>query len=195
MGAYGKGSRDTSRNGVYSPSRVLSVKDGALDYYVHTAGGTHYVAAPTPKLPTYGQTYGRYSVRFRADAVKGYKTAWLLWPDSENSSEGEINFPEGDLDGTIGAFSHCVGTPQNNCLAVNTSATFRDWHVATVDWVPGKVTFYLDGKVVGSTTKSVPSTSMHWVLQTETALDGTVPADSAAGHVQIDWAVAYKYAP
>jgi hypothetical protein len=33
---------------------------------------------------------------------------------------------------------------------------------------------------------------MHWVLQTETGLDGIVPADSTAGNVQIDWVAVYR---
>ena len=37
----------------------------------------------------------------------------------------------------------------------------------------------------------MPSDPMHWVLQTETAIDGTVPSDQEAGHVQIDWVAAY----
>ena len=62
---------------------------------------------------------------------------------------------------------------------------------AAVEWMPGSIKFYLDGNLIGTSTKYVPSHPMHWVLQTETTLDGYVPADSVAGHVQIDWAVAY----
>jgi hypothetical protein len=32
---------------------------------------------------------------------------------------------------------------------------------------------------------------MHWVLQTETDTNGTVPNNTTAGNVQIDWAAAY----
>ena len=33
---------------------------------------------------------------------------------------------------------------------------------------------------------------MHWVLQTETNLDGRPIADTTAGHVQIDWVAAWR---
>jgi hypothetical protein len=36
---------------------------------------------------------------------------------------------------------------------------------------------------------------MRWVIQTETALDGTVPSNAAAGHVLIDWVAMWSYAP
>ena len=64
-----------------------------------------------------------------------------------------------------------------------------------MEWTPGSLVFILDGTVIGTSTTHVPSAPMHWVLQTETQLSGGAPADSAAGHVQIDWVTAYTYAP
>ena len=50
------------------------------------------------------QAFGRFSVRFRSDPLPGYKAAWLLWPESDNWNEGEIDFPEGGLDSTMWGF-------------------------------------------------------------------------------------------
>jgi hypothetical protein len=191
--AYSDGIKDTSKNGTYMPSKVLSVHDGVLDYSVRTEGGTHMVSAPVVK-DTYGQVYGRYSVRFRSDNLPGYKNAWLLWPDSDRwPADGEIDFPEGDLNGTINAFSHyaSAGGGQDQ---FGSGASFSAWHTATIEWVPGKVSFALDGKTLGSSTQNVPTTAMHWVLQTETALSGAAPAAGVAGHVLVDWVALYKRA-
>jgi beta-glucanase (GH16 family) len=179
---------DTSKNGTYSSSKVLSVAGGLLDMYIHTEGSTHYVAAPGVNGWN-GQTYGRYTVRFKADAIPGYKTAWLLWPTSDDWNEGEIDFPEGDLDGTIAAFSHCanVGAPQNNCAYFSTNAKYTSWHTATTEWTKGKVSFYLDGALIGTSTSNIPTKPMRWTLQTETELSGTPPPNSSAGHVSVDW--------
>ncbi|MEZ0490647.1 glycoside hydrolase family 16 protein [Kineococcus sp. TBRC 1896] len=187
------GSRDTSGAGTYDPSRVVSVHDGLLDLHLRTEAGTPLVAAPVPlRDGTWGGwTYGRYSVRYRADAVPGYKTAWLLWPDSDDWAEGEVDFPEGDLAGTIHGFVHRPGAPQENALAVDTGVSAADWHTATVEWLPSGVRFLLDGTVVGSTAVS-PDRPMHLVLQTETS-DGAPPA-RAAGHVQVDWVALYRRA-
>ena len=97
------GWRDTTKRGTYAPSRVLSVHGGLLDYYLHSSGGEHNVAAALPQTDV--GAYGRYSVRFRADrGCTGYKTAWLLWPDCKKWPEGgEIDLPEGNLDGTLHA--------------------------------------------------------------------------------------------
>jgi hypothetical protein len=192
-GAYEDGWKDTSKNGTYMPSKVLSVHDGVLDYSLRTENGLHMVSAPWLK-DTSGQTYGRYSVRFRADQLPGYKTAWLLWPDSERwPDDGEIDFPEGNLDSTISGFAHHASAAGTQDV-FDTSATFASWHTATIEWLPGKVTFVLDGKVLGSSTKNVPATAMHWVLQTETRISKAAPNPNVEGHVLVDWVALYQRA-
>ncbi len=194
-GAYDDGWSDTSHHGTYMPSRVISVANGVMNMHLHTEGGAHMVSAPFPRLPgtSSGRLYGRYVARFRADAVHGYKTAWLLWPDSETwPRDGEIDYPEGDLDSTIGAFMHRMnGTSGGDQDAYDTTETYPSWHTATIEWSASACRFILDGRVIGTSTARIPSTPMHWVLQTETMLDGTIPSDSAAGDVQIDWVAVY----
>jgi beta-glucanase (GH16 family) len=187
--AYPSGWSDTSGNGQYSPEKTLSVSNGVLVIDVHTEDGTHYVSAPEPMLGT-GQLYGRYSIRFRAtQTTSDYKTAWLLWPDSERwPDDGEIDFPEGNLDSTFNAFMH-YASASGGQDAFQSSATFAEWHTATTEWVPGKVTFYVDAEVLGTSTTQVPSTPMHYVLQTETNLDGVVPSATTVGRLEIDWVV------
>ena len=188
-GTY-NGFRDTGGVGQYS-NNVISVANGVLDMYLHTENGVPQVAAPVPFINGSwgGSLYGRYSVRFRADSLPNYKTAWLLWPDSNNWSQGEIDFPEGELNSTIWAFNHQVGNPSQNAMAVGTGASFTSWHTATTEWTPAGVKFYLDGNLVGSSPVS-PSAPMHMVLQTETS--GS-PSASVAGHVQIDSVSIWSY--
>jgi beta-glucanase (GH16 family) len=187
--AYPDGWNDTSKNGAYSPGKTLAVKQGVLDVFVHTENGVHYVSAPEP-MTGQGQLYGRYAVRFRAtQTTSDYKTAWLLWPDSDKwPDDGEIDFPEGNLDDTISAFAHWAD-PAGGQDAFSSSAKYDAWHTAIIEWSPGNVTFILDGQPLGSSTQLVPSKSMHWVLQTETNLDGVVPSDSSEGRIEIDWVV------
>jgi beta-glucanase (GH16 family) len=126
-----------------------------------------------------------------AQPTVGYKAAWLLWPDSGSwPADGEIDFPEGDLPGTISAFAH-FANPQGGQNAFVTGVKWNAWHTATTEWLPGRINFYLDGQLIGTSTKQVPTHAMHWVLQTETALNGTRPSPSSVGHVYVDWVVAY----
>jgi beta-glucanase (GH16 family) len=196
--AYPDGWHDTTKNGTYYPSKVLSIGNGVLDMYLHTENGVHMVSAPVPRIPGAvgaegGLLYGRYTMRFKADPLHGYKTAWLLWPDSEIwPQDGEIDFPEGNLDGSFCAYMHHQGgTSGSDQDEYCTSATYTSWHTATIEWLPSSVTFLLDGVVIGKSTSAIPDTPMHMVLQTETSTDGTVPADSTAGHVHVDWFAAY----
>lgn len=185
---------DTSGDGWYDQS-IISSHDGMLDLYVHTAGGKALGAAPVPLVNgTWGgQTYGRFSVRMRADSMPGYGAGFLLWPDSGNWKEGEVDFPEGGFNGAPWAYDHTIGNPSVNWVAYQSKMSFQDWHTYTIDWTPSRLSYEIDGVVVASTTANVPSTPFHWVMQVGTT--GVVPAASVAGHVDIDWATIYRYTP
>ena len=196
FGAYPWGWADTSKRGHYDPN-ILSVSGGMLTMHLYTSSdGTHHVAAPYPKLPGGGsdQLYGRYSVRFRADPVDGYKAAWLLWPQSDLWNDGEIDFPEGDLTGTISAFLHYVGAPTQQDY-FGTGAGYADWHTATTEWSPNKVAFYFDGRLIGISTSHVPAKPMHYVLQTETELGSDPIPATTTGDVHVDWVSIWSYNP
>jgi hypothetical protein len=194
--AYPSPWTDTSKHGRYSPE-IVSIANSTMDIYVHTEGGVHKVAAPEPQVSGGDQLYGRYAIRFRSDPIDGYKVAWLLWPKSGTwPRDGEIDFPEGDLDGKISAFMHRQGASSGSDQdAYSTNVTLTSWHTAVIEWGPSQTRFLLDGIVIGTSTSKIPNTPMHWVIQTETALDGSTPSNSASGHVQIDWVAVWKYAP
>lgn len=198
LSVYPDGTPDTAgQQGApsrYYPSKVADVSRGTLELHLHTENGTPMAAAILPDAPN--TLYGKYTIRFALDSsLKGFKTAWLLWPNSETwPRDGEIDFPEGDLNSTIGGFVHHQGaTSGSDQDAFSTNQTYIGWHTASTEWTPGKVTFILDGKVIGTTTNRVPNTPMHWVVQTESCLDGC-PAPSAQSILRIGWIVAYKQA-
>ncbi|WP_306908110.1 glycoside hydrolase family 16 protein [Arthrobacter sp. B3I9] len=196
---YKDGTPDTARQlyGTktgYYPTKVLSVQNGMLDWFLHSENGIIMGAAPAPKFPNASINppransllYGRYSVRYRADPMPGYKTAWLLWPDSGVwPRDGEIDFPEGDLSRIIyGAFH--FARPVDAFAKFDSDQSASSWHVATTEWSPGRVEFFLDGRSLGASTTDVPSAPMHLVLQTESCLTGC-PAPETQGHVYLDW--------
>ncbi|MBM9467871.1 glycoside hydrolase family 16 protein [Nakamurella leprariae] len=187
------GFADTYRTGTYNQD-IISVSGGVMDINLQSMNGRPQVAAPVPMVAGKwgGQKYGKFSVRFRADALPGYKTAWLLWPDSDNWNQGEIDWPEGDLTGNMWGFNHCIGNPSQNCGWTDSKKTFTDWHIATVEWTPSAVKLIMDGQVMLNQTTDVPQNPMHWVLQTET---NGKPNTSVSGKVQIDWATIYTYNP
>ena len=195
---------DTSGHGAYTPDSVLSVSNGALDYYLHTAAGAPRVAAVIP-FGYAGQTYGRYSIRFRSDSIPGYKIAFLLWPSSGTWNEGEIDWPEGSLNGKMSPASAIKGSMDARWNMAFDAVSPRSWsatdsstwHIATTEWTPGNIKWFWDGALVAQTRNSagVPTTNFRWTLQAETELGSALPAVASAGHLQVDWAVQYSYVP
>ena len=181
----------------YFPSKVLSVTNGALDWFLHSENGVSMGAAPTPKIPNSSSNpprdnsllYGRYSVRFRADSLAGFKTAWLLWPDSGVwPRDGEIDFPEGDLAKIIYGAAHYEKDGADAFEKFDSDQAFTSWHVATMEWTPDRVEFYLDGKSLGASTAAPPTVPMHLILQTESCLPvPNCPLPETQGHVSLDW--------
>jgi hypothetical protein len=199
--------------GVYRLDLTASASDSALRIRCHKVAGQTYawVGAPTPwdGIP---QLYGRYAMRLRTTPTTNsdYKMAWLLWPYEGGSAPnpgapyywweyGEIDFPETELGGNAGGFSHDVtGSPGSNVLAYSGGPDTEDWHTYVIEWTPSRVTFLIDGTQVAQTTNpdGIPTVAMRWVLQTETNLDRPhfIPAGSQAD-VYLDWIAVWAYNP
>jgi len=135
----------------------------------------------------------------------------MLWPGSGTNTtgasagrknahgryiggNGEIDFPEADLDGidTISAFVHWQNGTSGDSRTImpsSVSAAGSGWHVTTIEWLAGvSFTSWLDGNLVGTLTGAqVPAEPMHLVLQTETILDTSKKLQSVTGNVYVDW--------
>jgi hypothetical protein len=200
---YPDGAPDTTRRGVQAPSTILSVQNSLLTWrFRDNAAGVPQVAVPLPRIhgpgtdPYRGQLYGRYSVRLRStQRALGYAVVFLLWPDDGiHPDHGEFDYPAGDLTHPIRAFT-VQARPDPAPFASMTTATFDSWHTATIEWSPGLVRYLLDGRVIGTSTEDLPSTPMHWVLQTDTTDYGAPPAPGATANLEVDWAAAWAYSP
>ena len=172
---------------------IISAQNGNLDVYLHTQNGRALGAAPIPLINGKwgGQTYGKFSVRMRSDELEGFGTGFLLWPDSGNWNDGEIDFPESSLTEGVKGYNHCLNSPSSNCMIAETNYRYNDWHTYSIEWTPSRLSFLVDDTVVGTTTNNIPSKPLHWVMQIAT--HGS-PAASTAGHMQIDWVSIYNYA-
>ncbi|MBL8159100.1 ricin-type beta-trefoil lectin domain protein [Candidatus Saccharibacteria bacterium] len=184
----------------YRADQVLSVKNGLLRFHLHTVDGQPAGANPSPiinpALMDQHQLYGRYSVRLKVDNphLREYYFAGVLWPQSERwPADGEADFPEGYLDGTVSGFHHYAG--EGSCYDCQeqvreVGARFTEWHTYTIEWTPEKMTFLLDDTVVLESTKWVPQTPMRWQLQADTRGFG-----NNDGNLLVDWVSIYQYAP
>jgi hypothetical protein len=144
------------------------------------------------------QTYGKYLVRFRVDAGYGISPILLLWPTAEHWPP-EIDFAEDGGAGTtrdhMTATMHYGAT--NDQIQRTVYADFTQWHTMGVEWLPGRLTYTLDGQPwAGVTTSAVPAEPMELDLQTQAGTgDPWSPAPDASTppevDMQIDWVVAY----
>ncbi len=161
------------------------------------------VAIPT-NLGSRYQTYGAWSFCERVVPSDSYDLADfhqapLLWPDDNepNSPLGvpeESDFPEADLNATattppayqFSAFAHYGGPgvqDQFQIPAVDPSFDQDQWHVYTQIWGPDFRSYYVDGKLVGTTDWSVYDGIERWQLQVEPSQTG----GSGSGHAYVKW--------
>ncbi|MBC6467140.1 glycoside hydrolase family 16 protein [Actinomadura alba] len=95
------------------------------------------------------QRYGRWEVRMRAERGVGYSAVALLWPERFGDPEfAEINFAEviDPTRRTVGLFVH--RGPDDDQRRRLIAADFTRWHTVAVDWLPDRLTFWLDGRRV-----------------------------------------------
>ena len=198
---YQAGTRITnSTNGVYDSSKTVSVGDGMLKFNLHSESGTAYAAVESPLLSA-AQTYGRYDVRYRYEPgsnIAGFKSVWMTWPDDDRWGEGEIDFNEYDNAAnrtTVGAYLHrACGNDTAGCAQDVDHYTLKPtlWHTATAIWSPGKVTAYVDGHLIVTSTTQVPLSPMHLLLQTEASDYGPQAAAGAVMNIDVDWVTMYS---
>jgi hypothetical protein len=146
-----------------------------------------------------GQLYGRWEFRVRTDKGRGFGSAILLWPDSEKwPQDGEVDIME--VPGENRDLAHFVlhAGAANNLLGSAAKGDFSQWHTFAVEWLPDRITWFVDGKEKFETTDKamIPTTPMHLTMQLDQgpkkdwipARDDTTPAELA---LQVDWVRIY----
>ncbi|TDC00936.1 glycosyl hydrolase family protein [Nonomuraea longispora] len=123
--------------------KAASVSDGVLRLKGGMYGGKDLSGGVATRL---AQEYGRWEVRFKAEAGAGYTPVALLWPtrQSEGNGYAEVDFAE-IVDPKRqggGIFVHDGHSRARKTL----KADFTTWHTVAVDWLPGRLTVWLDGE-------------------------------------------------
>ncbi|MGW2223807.1 glycoside hydrolase family 16 protein [Streptomyces formicae] len=189
--AYPKGWPDTATQrsypvgGVYDPASTVWISGGQMHIRMwRGASGPVHSAAVVPKK-LMNQRYGRYEERFRVSKVAtGYKSAHLLWPVVDATCpECEIDYPELEYTETIHAFTHPKGGGQQD--AFDTNRSWTSWRTSVIEWSPGLVRYYLDGRLVGRSTRGIPDKPMSWIIQNEAALNGDRAAPNSSAQMDI----------
>lgn len=188
-------------SGKYFGDQTVSASGSVMDIFLHHINGAD--AGVNGRFlndfnTQWGFVGGRFDIRYRVTGnPAGYGAAFMLWPQNNKWSEGEIDYPEGELTSVQGLNQHAIGAnPGNKTQVIQNVANWSDWHTASIEWVPGvSVRYYMDDVLVLAETNSrnVPTTEHAWIIQAA-AVDESVDGapDTSSGHLQVDWAVAYK---
>lgn len=140
-----------------------------------TAGGTTTMRWDLSRNDGFDFQYGRVEVRAAIDAGKGTGPAMLLWPfdntwppeidlvetpDGQRRSEwftnhwrgpnGEDRYHSVEIKSIDGTPSDAAGTPYDG----------KAWHTYTLDWLPGKLVYYIDAVKVYETPAGEPVSAM-----------------------------------
>jgi beta-glucanase (GH16 family) len=124
----------------------------------------------------------------------------ILWPNTNNSGDGEIDFVEMNLGADLGAYLHCTtangGIHANACYtAPYKSFDYSQYHTYSILWTPSGMSEYIDGQLwwtapapAASGTTFMPTVGMHLTIQLDN-LSGTTPVDP--GVMEVDWVHMY----
>jgi hypothetical protein len=124
---------------------------------------------------------GTFSIRMRVEGGDGNGTAVMLWPTSDNQDDGEIDYPEGQFEGSPKVFHHYMPPKDvSQQHFYDTKSSYRQFHTYTTEWKAGQyIRYYLDGKLKFTVTEDVPTSAHRYMFQ--------IGNYGKAGHIYINW--------
>lgn len=201
--AYPNGWDDTAKSGAdgndgapyggtYRADKTVSVGNGydgtgtmKVDMYRPESGEDNYVGAVVPRK-CMDRAYGKYTERFKVTKDDGgFKSAHLFYDDGY-----EMDFPENDYGADISAYTHPGEDNFDSGVPWKGKA-----HTTSIEWTPGHVKYYLDGKLIGDATKDIPDIKMSWILQNESSILGPYAERGARAALETTWLTCYSYNP
>ena len=179
-------------NGFRRPG-AISVRDGKLRITArgNVSGGMNH---------EHSQTYGRWEFRARTEKGRGRGSAILLWPDSlDKETDGELDMMEVPREDRGQAHFVIHYSAQNKLAGSKVNGDFSQWHTFAMDWLPNRITWYVDGVKQFETTDRnvIPTSRMHLAIQLDMgpyeewilAADETTPAEVS---LEVDWVRVYQ---
>ena len=173
----------------YDPANV-TVAGGALNLSLlrqpHSCGGRvrPYSSGMVNTDGKFQFTYGFMQARIWMPGRRGQIVNWpAFWADGQNwPRTGEIDVLEGLGGKACWHFINRAGS-RGNCPA---GTFYNGWHTFGADWEPRSITYYYDGRIVGTIRSGVTHSPMYLILNNATTHLYQIPL-----HVPADMRVAY----
>lgn len=181
----------------WEPDHV-ELNDGKLVLRGYEADG-RWVTGGVSNWPV-TQTYGRWEVRYHADASDEITYHFLLWPQAEIWPP-EIDFAEdtGGARERILAFLH-YGEEDHTIERELDGVDFTEWNTVGVQWTPGRLDYLINGDIWATVTSDgVPDEPMWLGLQSQAggcerpgfSIDCPQVGTPDHADIEIDWVAVY----
>lgn len=179
----------------YSPGSV-SVSGGYLhlalqDTSCSVGGGNYqYTGAQISTSGLFSQTYGYYEARIYSPGSNGTIYNWGgFWLTGDNwPASGEIDVFEGFHGAAGWHFMYPNGSTPIWQGGFQQGQDYTGWHIYAVDWEPGYIRYYYDGKLVGTITRGIVSSPMRLLLTYSTG-----PLNNVGGPVSVPQTMKVDY--
>lgn len=192
-GHSSNGTRDPARwsvNGSYAQVDGLDTgSGGGMSSKFDRDGSPGEVVGATSsgRWETRMRVYGATTASYRA---AGWHPVLIVWPDAGrncSTKQQEIDYSESTSDVTLArTFIHYAptGTCTDSTKSAQRAVDMRQWHNYAVEWTQEKLTTYIDGQVLFSTTdpEVIPDFASHSTIQLDNFL-----GDLSETHMDIDW--------
>lgn len=189
----------------------LSVGDGALTIGMDKADNGIWTVGGLTTMPWKGAPeglgttfqFGRVEIRAKTSVeVEGAGPCFLLWP-ANDTWPPEIDILETPKGGQ-GMFTVHYPGPDGGPEGRGYDSQFFDldhsqWHTYTLDWLPDRLTLYVDGVKVAETFENIPQIPMSVGLQGHVGIesDGWYGSPNDTGvdsvDIEVDWVRVSQY--
>lgn len=147
----------------------------------------------------FSQLYGRWEFRVKTTPGRGFGSAILLWPDSGKWPEdGEVDIMEVPSENRDRAHFVLHYGADNKQNGNSVPGNYTQWHTFVVEWLPDRLTWYLDGVKQFETKDktAIPATPMHLAIQLDQGpeKDWILPRDDTTPpevSLDVDWVRVY----
>lgn len=211
-----------SRTHAVNSARAVAVGGGRLQMSVKRKPGSSKLLnaqiSTQPRSATQGhlQRYGVFSARIRYPEHRGqHGSFWMQSPTygryagSAARSGAEIDvsefFGRNYPDGGLGTFVYYANKSHTNvkigdvwrraaALAPKGDRWWNAYHVFSLRWTPNRYLFYVDGRLLFTTTRGVSRTQEYLILSLLTS-DWELPQldrSKLPSHMDVDWTTAWQ---
>ena len=175
-------SNGANQNNTTMETSNVSVSGGTLNLAVTSSTGSIVSTNPTAG-GHFDFTYGAVEARIYLPASGSQVANWpAWWTDGEGNwpATGEMDVMEG-LGGSACYHFHSPSGGPGGCANGN----FSGWHTYGAVWKAGSVTYYYDGKNVGTISSGITSAPMYLILENSHGGPTSVPATMKVDYVRV----------